>query len=322
MYYQEEHIIVYIISGKSLRGEVTTKQSQSEIAAPFGLAMTTFRGSKCKLFCALLNNHLERSAVLTFETILTTLFREGHMVDPDGPADVSIKFVSHLPSDSDQSPLQRGRGSKTDDQFLPWIVPCQAFRTFLKGLACPQHLDLQTALRRHRLGLHIGAEDIFRIGLERHELIDVMEINIFLSSEHNLQRTFSLARDRRVEGDLCPGAVLDLPIETSPQDLVLSKIAVGDQVNFRGGGETLLLKSGPPDLERLVEFALGDEKFDVSNRLPPIGLKAEGKPFCPCLSSSLSIPHPVQVGKVLFEGRWIFGNDSFQDKVRVVHRFL
>ena len=37
----------------SLRGAVATKQSQSEIATPFGLAMTTFRDSECKQFYAL-----------------------------------------------------------------------------------------------------------------------------------------------------------------------------------------------------------------------------------------------------------------------------
>jgi hypothetical protein len=39
-----------------LRGAVATKQSQSEIATPFGLAMTTFCDSECKLFHALGNN--------------------------------------------------------------------------------------------------------------------------------------------------------------------------------------------------------------------------------------------------------------------------
>jgi hypothetical protein len=35
---------------------VATKQSQSEIATPFGLAMTVSCGSDCKLFYALGNN--------------------------------------------------------------------------------------------------------------------------------------------------------------------------------------------------------------------------------------------------------------------------
>ena len=40
-----------------------------------------------------------------------TLFRERHMVDPDGSADVSIKFVGLLPSDSDPASLQGGARS-------------------------------------------------------------------------------------------------------------------------------------------------------------------------------------------------------------------
>ncbi len=102
----------------------------------------------------------------------------------------------------------------------------------MKGLACPQDLDPQAVLRRHGLGFHIRAEDIFRIGFERHELIDVMEINIFLSSEHDLQGTFPLEGDGRVEGDLRPGDLLDFPIETSTQDFVLSKVTIRDQVTL------------------------------------------------------------------------------------------
>jgi hypothetical protein len=48
-------MIVYIIPNRSLRGVVAAKQSQSEIATPFGLAMTAFCGSECKLFHALGN---------------------------------------------------------------------------------------------------------------------------------------------------------------------------------------------------------------------------------------------------------------------------
>ena len=154
------------------------------------------------------------------------------MVDPDGPADVSVELVGRLPSDPDQSPLYGGRGSKSDDQFPPFIVACQGFRCGVKGLACPQDFNLQTALRRHGLGLHIRSENIFRIGFERDELIDVMEINIFLSGEYNLKGTFPLEGRGRVEGDLGPGDALDFPIETSTQDFVLSKIAIRDQVTL------------------------------------------------------------------------------------------
>jgi hypothetical protein len=49
-------MIVYISFIRSLRGAVATKQSQNEIATPFGLAMTTFYGSEYKLFYAL-GNH-------------------------------------------------------------------------------------------------------------------------------------------------------------------------------------------------------------------------------------------------------------------------
>jgi hypothetical protein len=48
--------MVYISPSMSLRGAVATKQSQSEIATPFGLAMTTFCDSECKIFYALGNN--------------------------------------------------------------------------------------------------------------------------------------------------------------------------------------------------------------------------------------------------------------------------
>ena len=48
--------MVCISPSMSLRGVVATKQSQNEIATPFGLAMTTFYGSECKLFYALGNN--------------------------------------------------------------------------------------------------------------------------------------------------------------------------------------------------------------------------------------------------------------------------
>jgi hypothetical protein len=40
---------------RSWRGAVATKQSQSEIATPVGLAMTTSCDSECKLFQALGN---------------------------------------------------------------------------------------------------------------------------------------------------------------------------------------------------------------------------------------------------------------------------
>jgi hypothetical protein len=53
--YQEEHMIVYISPDGSLRGAIATKQSQSEIATPFGLAMTIFYDSEWKLFYALGN---------------------------------------------------------------------------------------------------------------------------------------------------------------------------------------------------------------------------------------------------------------------------
>jgi hypothetical protein len=149
-----------------------------------------------------------------------------------------------------------------------------------------------------------------------------MEINILLSGEHNLEGPFSLEGDGRVEGDLGPGDVLDFPIETSAEDFVLSKIAIRDQVPVRREGETLLLTSLLPDLKCLVESTLGDEKFDVSNRLSSIGLKAEGESSVPCLSSRRWIPIPIEVGQVMPEGRRIFGNDSIQDKVGVVHRFF
>ena len=38
----KEPILIFISPGRSLRGAVATKQSQSEIATPFGLAMTIF----------------------------------------------------------------------------------------------------------------------------------------------------------------------------------------------------------------------------------------------------------------------------------------
>jgi hypothetical protein len=40
--YQKEYIIVYIRLGRSLRGVVATRPSQSETATPLGLAMTLF----------------------------------------------------------------------------------------------------------------------------------------------------------------------------------------------------------------------------------------------------------------------------------------
>jgi hypothetical protein len=48
--------MVCITPRGSLRGAVATKQSQSEIATPFGLAMTTFCDSNCRLLHALVNN--------------------------------------------------------------------------------------------------------------------------------------------------------------------------------------------------------------------------------------------------------------------------
>ena len=78
--YQEEHIIVYIRPGRSLRGAIAVArrsrskpgdsslcseqapQSQSEIATPSGLAMTASCNPKCKLFPALRNNSLTRNS--------------------------------------------------------------------------------------------------------------------------------------------------------------------------------------------------------------------------------------------------------------------
>lgn len=174
------------------------------------------------------------STLSRFYASTLLLFRERHMIDPEGPADVPIKFVGPLPPDPDQSPLARRRGLKSDDQFPPFIVSRQGLRTFLKGLACPgpENLDLQAALRRHGPGLDIRAEDIFRIGFERHELIEVTEINVLFSREYDPQRTFSLEGHGRVEGDFRPGHFFDSPIETSPQDSVLPKVTIRNQVTL------------------------------------------------------------------------------------------
>ena len=63
----------------SLRGALGTKQSQSEIATPFGLAMTTFCDSECKLFHALSNK--EGSLSGSLHTLDTIGRNRGHFMD-------------------------------------------------------------------------------------------------------------------------------------------------------------------------------------------------------------------------------------------------
>ena len=68
--------MVCISPSRSLRGVVATKQSQNEIATPFGLAMTTFYGSECKLFYALGNNFIRLVASLPYGRITEVIGRQ------------------------------------------------------------------------------------------------------------------------------------------------------------------------------------------------------------------------------------------------------
>jgi hypothetical protein len=65
--------MVYIRPIRSLRGALATKQSQNEIATPFGLAMTPFCSSKCNLFYALCNKSMLMESNYVNLSLLGTL---------------------------------------------------------------------------------------------------------------------------------------------------------------------------------------------------------------------------------------------------------
>jgi len=144
--------------------------------------------------------------------------------------------------------------------------------------------------------LHVRFQQVAGLGLQGDILIEMLKINILLAVEPDSQRVFPLASHRSVQGNLGTGNPGHPPVKTTSGDLFsFQPLHWYEMLSGR------FLQFGLPNPERLIEFRVRDEEFDVDECIIADNFLAERNFRVPHFDGRIFVAGLIEIAEVLIE---------------------